>query len=87
VLEKEFTVRAVQKKVPVNKYSHVKGKLSKTVERESDKLAMEEIDRMKKQVIEGERIILALTTKRDQLTTKASYNKGTTLNRELDLIT
>lgn len=66
-IEKELAIKHVTKKGPVNKFSHVKGKLPNTRVKQSEQDFLKLCEELKVQLVQGEKQIIQLTTHRDQI--------------------
>ena len=71
-IEKELAIKHVTKKGPVNKFSHVKGKLPNTRVKQSEQDFLKLCEELKVQLVQGEKQIIQLTTHRDQIQQKFS---------------
>ena len=84
-IEKELTVRSAQKKGPVNKYANVKGKLRDTmISKPSDKKMLELLEQIRMKLTENERLVIALTAKRDQVCTKSNFGTGSQISKDIE---
>ena len=66
-IEKELAMKSVAKKAPVNKFSHVKGKLNLTAQKKGDEQFNKLVQDLKTQVVASHRKSIQLETQRNGL--------------------
>ena len=65
-IEKELNIKQVTRKAPMNKYSHVKGKLQSSLMKKSDQEFGKLVEELKLKLVQGEKQVIHISTQRDQ---------------------